>query len=50
MSATWYNIYLPLWISGQMSPDQLDAALNKNRITTVEYEKIVTTQQENIIA
>lgn len=45
MSQVWVNIYLPLWISGQMTIEQLDAAKAKGRITQPEYDQIVATPQ-----
>lgn len=45
MSQVWVNIYLPLWISGQMTIEQLQAALAKKRITQAEYDMIVATPQ-----
>lgn len=42
MSQLWYNIYLPLVLSGQMSLAQLDVALAKGRITQIEYETLVS--------
>ena len=45
MAQVWVNIYLPLWISGQMTIEQLDIALTKVRITQEEYDKIVSTPQ-----
>ncbi len=45
MSALWVNIYLPLWVSGQMTTEQLQAALTKGRITQAEYDMIVATPQ-----
>jgi hypothetical protein len=46
MSATWYNIYLPLWIQSKMTIAQLQTALSKGRITQEEYDKIVATSQD----
>jgi hypothetical protein len=45
MSATWYNIYLPLWITRKMTIEQLQTALAKGRITHEEYELIIATPQ-----
>ena len=45
MSSTWYNIYLPLWIQGKMTIEQLQVALAKGRITQEEYDAIVATPQ-----
>ncbi len=45
MSQIWVNIYLPLWISGQMTLAQLQAALAKGRITQAEYDYIVSQPQ-----
>lgn len=45
MSALWYNIYLPLWISGDMTVAQLNIALTKGRITQAEYDAIIATPQ-----
>ncbi len=45
MSATWYNLYLPLWISGNMTIEQLQKALAKGRITQEEYDRINATLQ-----
>jgi hypothetical protein len=42
MSQLWYNIYLPLVISGQMTLAQLDTAKTKGRITQVEYNDLVS--------
>lgn len=42
MSQTWYNIYLPLVISGDMSLEQLNKALTKGRITQAEYDDLVS--------
>jgi hypothetical protein len=48
MSQIWVNIYLPLWISGQMTIDQLQLASSKERITPDEYEYIVSQPQVGI--
>ena len=45
MFQVWVNIYLPLWISGQMTIEQLQAALAKGRITQAEYEYIIAQPQ-----
>ena len=45
MSTTWYKIYLPLWVSRQMTIEQLQTALSKGRITQEEYDTIVATPQ-----
>lgn len=45
MAQVWVNIYLTLWISGQMSIEQLNAALAKRRITQEEYDMITATPQ-----
>lgn len=45
MSTTWYNIYLPLWVTGQMTEEQLQTALAKGRVTEPEYNTIVATPQ-----
>lgn len=45
MSQVWVNIYLPLWISGQMTEEQLQLALSKGRISQTEYECIVSQPQ-----
>lgn len=42
MSQTWYNIYLPLVISGNMRLEQLDKALARGRITQEEYNDLVS--------
>lgn len=45
MAQIWVNIYLPLWISGEMTIEQLQIALTKKRITQPEYDMIVATPQ-----
>lgn len=45
MSQVWVNIYLPLWVSGQMTEMQLQTALAKGRITQEEYDTIINTPQ-----
>ncbi len=45
MAQIWVNIYLPLWISGQMTLEQLQAALTKGRITQDEYDFIISHPQ-----
>lgn len=45
MSATWYNLYLPLWIRGGMTVEQLQKAPAKERITQEGYDRIVATPQ-----
>lgn len=45
MSARWKDFYLPLWISGDMTIEQLQAAVVKGRITQSEYEEIIATPQ-----
>jgi hypothetical protein len=45
MSQVWVNIFLPLWISGQMTIEQLDIAKTKGRITQEEYDMIIATPQ-----
>lgn len=47
MSEFWANFYLPLWISGQMTIEQLQAALDKGRITQDEYDYIIA-QPQNV--
>ena len=41
MSATWFNIYLPLWVARKMTVEQLQTALTKGRITQEEYDTII---------
>jgi hypothetical protein len=48
MSAVWYNIYLPLWITNQMTIEQLQIAMSKGRITQEEYDSIINTPQNPI--
>jgi len=48
MSQVWVNIYLPLWINGQMTIEQLQIAKTKVRITQPEYDKIIATHQNPI--
>jgi len=38
----WYNFYLPLVISGEMTLENLQAALAKGRITQEEYDDLIT--------
>lgn len=45
MSQLWVNIYLPLWIQGRMTIEQLQTAVVKDRITQDEYETIIATPQ-----
>ena len=45
MSQIWVNIYLPLWISGQMTSEQLQIAVAKMRITEDEYNNIIAQSQ-----
>lgn len=47
MSQIWVNIYLPLWVSGQMKIAQLQTAMAKGRITQEEYDYIVA-QPQNV--
>lgn len=42
MSALWYRIYLPLVESGEMTLEQIDAALAKGRITQAEHDDLVS--------
>jgi hypothetical protein len=48
MSEVWYNIYLPLWITNQMTVGQLQLALNRGRIIQEEYDSIINTPQNPI--
>lgn len=41
----WYNLYLPLWIRGAMTIEQLQLAVTRERITQEECDKIVATPQ-----
>ena len=45
MSAKYKNFYLPLWIRGDMTIEQLQQAVVKERITQTEYEEIIATPQ-----
>lgn len=47
MSQIWANIYLPLWVSGQMTIVQLQTAVVRGRITQEEYDYIVA-QPQNV--
>jgi hypothetical protein len=48
MSATWFNIYLPLWVSRDMTVEQLNKAKEKRRITQDEYDTIISTPQNPV--
>ncbi|MPM15683.1 hypothetical protein SDC9_62054 [bioreactor metagenome] len=41
----WYNLYLPLWIRGTMTIEQLQLAVTRERITQEKYDKIIATPQ-----
>lgn len=43
--AFWKNFYLPLWIRGDMTVEQLQQAVTKGRITIDEMEEILATPQ-----
>lgn len=45
MSQIWVNIYLPLWVSGQMTNEQLLLAASKGRISHSEYDYIISQPQ-----